>query len=91
MRFLHPRQLAPFVVIETRQYVALADAVPAIEKSLFTVKRAGARRDPFEGTFLEAVDERGVPFLATFGAERGRSPMGGQWARANALYPYVHG
>lgn len=83
MRFLHPRQLAPLVVVETRHYVGLAHAVSAIEKSL------GDLTDPpaFEGLLFEAEDERGVPFLATSSFWRGSNPCSGRWARAEALDP----
>jgi hypothetical protein len=92
MRFLHPLQAAPLVLVQTSRYLAFARAVPAIERSLDPVKRSGLRGTDwaFEGFRLEAQDERGVPFLIVTNAVRG-SIEGGQWARAEALYPFAHG
>lgn len=92
LQFLHPRQVAPFVVIQTRHYLAFARAVPAIEKSLDP--HTGHKDQTgwaFEGLFLEAQDERGVPFIVVSNFLRGPSPGGGQWARSDQLFPYVHG
>jgi len=92
VRFLHPRQLAPLVVIQTRCYRALAHAVPAIENSLDPhTGHSDQAGWAFEGFFLEAQDERGVPFLAIFNFMRGSGPGGGQWARSDQLYPFLHG
>jgi hypothetical protein len=44
---------APLVIVETRSYLAFARATPAILNSLA----------PHPGLYLEARDERGVPFL----------------------------
>jgi hypothetical protein len=92
VRLLHPRQVAPLVTIRTRRYLAFAHALPSIETSLDPHighnDRAGWA---FEGFFLEAQDERGVPFLAVFNFMRGSGPGGGQWARSDQLYPFAHG
>jgi hypothetical protein len=92
VQFLHPRQLAPLVIIETRRYLAVARAVPSIENSLDPhtghTDRAGWA---YEGFFLVAQDERGVPFVVVSNFVRGPSPGGGQWARSDQLFPYVHG
>ena len=84
VQFFNPRQLAPLVVLRSRRYVALAHAIASIERSL-NPQRA------FEAFFLEAQDERGVPFLTPYDALRGPSGYGGQWARSDALLPFAHG
>lgn len=92
VQFLHPRQVAPVVIIQTRRYLALARAVPAIEKSLDPhTGHSDQRGWAFEAFFLEAQDERGVPFIVVTNRLRGPSPGGGQWARSDQLYPFVHG
>ena len=93
LRFLRPRQLAPEVVVRTKHYLSLARAVPAIDAALNP--RRPARDDrrgwEYEGFWLEAQDEHGVPFLAVFDFMRGPGPGGGQWARSEPLYPFAHG
>jgi hypothetical protein len=93
VRLLRPRQLAPEVVVQTTRYVELARAVPAIDAALNP--RLPARDDragwEYEGFYLEARDERGVPFLSVVDFMRGRGPGGGQWARSDPLYPFPHG
>jgi hypothetical protein len=92
VRFVRPRQLAPLVVIQTRDYLAFAHAVPAIENSLDPHRGHSDQAGwAFEGFFLEAQDERGVPFLRIFNFLRGSDPGGGQWARSDQLYPFSHG
>jgi hypothetical protein len=86
LRFLHPREVAPLVVIQTRRYLAFARAVPVIEDLLD--RERGRWR--FEGFYLEGQDERGVPFVIVTNAVRG-SLEGGQWARSDALFPFAHG
>lgn len=92
LRFLHPRQLAPLVIVETRHYVALARAMVTIERRLDPhVGQVDGKGWAFEGFLFEAQDERGVPFLGVSNFVRGSGPGGGQWARADALYPFDHG
>jgi len=92
VELLHPRQLAPLIIVRTRRYLALAHAVPAIENALDPYTGHGDQtRWAFEGFLLEAQDERGVPFLDVFNFERGSGPGGGQWARSDQLYPFAHG
>jgi hypothetical protein len=92
VQLLHPRQVAPLVVIQTRHYLAVAHAVPAIENSLDPQTGHSDRAGwAFEGFLLEAQDERGVPFLGIFNFMRGSGPGGGQWARSDQLYPFIHG
>jgi hypothetical protein len=86
-RMLRPRQLAPAVVVRTTHYIALARATGAILENLEPVEKYD--RD-YEGFYLEAQDERGIPFFSAFNVMRGRIE-GGQWARSEPLYPFAHG
>src|SRR5437764_7266734 len=91
VQLLHPRQVAPVIIIQTRRYLALAHAIPAIENSLDPHTGPSDQAGwAFEGFLLEAQDERGVPFLDVFNFERGSGPGGGQWARSDQLYPFLH-
>jgi hypothetical protein len=92
VQFLHPAQAAPLVIVQSRRYLALAHAVPAIESSLDPhTGHSDQTGWAYEGFFLEAQDERGIPFIATSNFMRGAGPGGGQWARSNQLYPFTHG
>jgi hypothetical protein len=91
---LKPRQLAPVVVVRTSDYERLArTTIPKIWRQLNPKRDTGDDRTGWrwEGFFFEAVDERGVPFLAAFDSMRGRHRNGGQWARSDALFPFPHG
>ena len=93
LQFFHSRALAPLVIIETRHYVALAQAIHVFFKSLDPQLGVAARPPctrrwgitsicaPPELMFLEGQDERGVPFIAV---------NMGQWARSEELYPFGH-
>lgn len=83
-----PHQLAPEIVIESRDYLRLAHALPQILDRIDPPPRSNDR--VYEGVFLEAVDERHVPFVLVFDSLRGQV-AGGQWARSDALFPYAHG
>lgn len=88
----HPAQAAPLVIVQTRDYLALARAVPAIDSSLDPHTGHNDRTGwAYEAFFLEAQDERGIPFIAVSNFMRGAEPGGGQWARSNQLYPFAHG
>jgi hypothetical protein len=85
LEFIPERFLAPVVVVQTRHYAALAGAIQS-----FMPRLVGAHpcsRGPVTlsctsvDLFFEAQDEHGVPFIAL---------GNGQWARSEALYPYVH-
>jgi hypothetical protein len=88
-----PRQLAPSIVVRTRRYVELARATRLILKQLDPKARTNDDRTGwrYEGFFFEADDEHGVPFLAAFNFWRGPHAGGGQWARSDRLFPFVHG
>jgi hypothetical protein len=91
-QFRHAGQATPLVVLRTDRYVALARAIPAIEQSLDPHKKA--REDwlgwTFRGFYLEAQDERGVPFVVVNNVIGLRSAAGGQWARSDPLFPFIH-
>lgn len=85
-------QFAPLVIAETRNYRAFTRATPAIVRSLNPLtdrpnRSTGENFWTFPGLYLEARDERGVPFLIVDDFPTG----GGQWARSDELYPFVRG
>jgi hypothetical protein len=93
VRFHRPRQLAPEVVIRTSRYLDVSQSariwLDRIDpKRRTNDDRAGWR---FEGFFLRAEDEHGVPFFIVFNYWRERESGGGQWARSERLYPFEHG
>lgn len=86
VRFMHAPVLAPAVVVETRHYQALAGAIQRFVPSIVAAHPCSKGKLEYSDCssvelFFEARDERGVPFLA-FG--------NGQWARSDALYPFIH-
>jgi hypothetical protein len=83
-----PLHLAPQIVIESRHYLALGHALPQILYWIDPPPRSNNRA--YEGIFIEAVDERHVPFVIVFDSLRGQV-AGGQWARSEPLFPYAHG
>ena len=85
LRLLHPRQLAPMLIVSSTHYVGLARATWSILRDLNG--RYGAW---YEGFYFEARDELGVPFFTTETLKRDRNE-GGQWARSEALFPFSHG
>ena len=92
VRLLRPKEVAPEIAVRTTRYLALARALPSILHSLDPhSRRSDNRGRSYEGFFIEARDERGVPFLAVFNFWRGQHKGGGQWARSEALYPFQHG
>jgi hypothetical protein len=87
-----PRQFAPEIVIRTTRYLALARALPGILARIDPhTGKTDTRGWSYEGFFLEARDERGVPFLGVYNFLRGQHKGGGQWARSEALFPFPHG
>jgi hypothetical protein len=93
LELIHPRQLAPRVVVRTEHYLELAEATGGIlrrldPKSNTSDDRTGWR---YEGFYFEAQDRDGVPFLIAFNYWRGDGPGGGQWARSERLFPFEHG
>lgn len=87
-----PRQFAPEIAIRTTHYLALARALPGILERIDPhTGTSGTRGWSYEAFFLEAQDERGVPFLSVYNFLRGQHKGGGQWARSEALFPFSHG
>jgi hypothetical protein len=93
VRMLHPLQRAPVIVIRSSHEHALARAIPAIIERFDPrhVTKANPSGYAYEGYFLEAIDARGVPFLATFNHWRAPRVGGGEWAAVESLYPFPHG
>jgi hypothetical protein len=94
MRVMHPRQAAPFVVVETKDERALSASTPAILRLLDPKTKTNNDRTgwAYEGFLFEARNTNGVPFLATFNWWRNpNSAGGGQAASDQRLYPFQHG
>jgi len=88
-----PKQLAPRVVVRTTHYVELAEATSLILRSIDPRASTGDDRTgwSYEGFYLEARDERGIPFLITSNFWRGTGGGGSQWARSERLFAAPHG
>jgi hypothetical protein len=72
----------PVVIIESDDYMRMARTLPQLVK--------GVHERDYPAFFLEVVDSRHVPYIVVFDSLRGHV-MGGQWARADDLYPFPHG
>jgi hypothetical protein len=87
-----PRQLAPEVVIRTTHYLDVAGSARvwwrAIDPERTKDGRTGWR---FEGFYLRAEDEHGVPFFILENYWRVPGGGGGMWARSERLFPFEHG
>jgi hypothetical protein len=92
VEFLRPRQLAPVVIVRTKHYVELAHATSSIIHQIDPKLRTNDDRTGwrYEGFYFEAQDEHGVPFLGAFNFWRGPSAGGGQFARSDPLFPFLH-
>lgn len=90
VRIVHAPQGSPEMIVQAAEPETFARSVPAIMRVLDP--RHPAAEDwlgwSYEGFFLGAQDRR-RPFLAVFNTMRVHS--GGQWARAERLFPYPHG
>ena len=89
---LRPKELAPRIVVRTDDYMRLARAMPEILRTLDPKARTNDDRTGwrYEGFFFEARDGHDVPFALVFNFWRGPGGGGGQWARSERLYPFVH-
>jgi hypothetical protein len=87
---LHPRQLAPLLVVRTeRDRTAFVHDVPAIMRLLDPIASGkGPTAITFEGFFLEAADAHG-PFVRVENVYRGQVE-GGEWSWSRCVYPYAH-
>jgi len=93
VQLLHPRQVAPLVIVKTVDKRALAAATPSILRRIDPKARTGDDRTgwAYEGFLFEALDSDGVPFLVVFNNWRGPHAGGGQWASDPSLFPFAHG
>jgi hypothetical protein len=93
LKLNRPRQLAPEIVIRTKDYAAVAESAKVWLAAVDPQRRTNDDRTGwrFEGFYLDAEDEHGVPFFIVFNTMRGNSPGGGQWARSEPLFPFEHG
>ena len=80
-------QRIPDVVLESNDYTQAAHALPHILDAIDPPPRSNDR--VYEAIFIEVVDAEHVPYVAIFDALRDHV-LGGQWARAEDLYPYAH-
>ncbi|HEY2355662.1 MAG TPA: hypothetical protein VGH79_12270 [Gaiellaceae bacterium] len=89
VRFIERRgRIAPFVVVRTDRYVAFSLAMAAIDNSLDPLHGSrGKAQTAFWAFFLQANDERGVPFLGV----DSDANSDGQWARSDQLFPFARG
>lgn len=90
VRLLHPRQIAPLLVVETsRDRKMFVRDVPAISSLLDPLTSgSGQGALTFEGLFLEARDAQG-PFVRVENVNRGEAE-GGQWSWDPCVYPFLH-
>jgi hypothetical protein len=91
VRVLRPRQLAPIIVVRTAHPIALARGTLSILQKIDP--SWGRSQELYEGLYLAAVDERGIPLFSVSNILRSdgrRLYEGGEWARAEALYPLPH-
>ncbi|HEX4677606.1 MAG TPA: hypothetical protein VH210_00165 [Gaiellaceae bacterium] len=93
VEIVRPLQDAPLVVVTTKNKHALAASTAAILRVIDPKAQTNDDRTgwSYEGFLLEARDNHGVPFLATFNWWRGPHAGGGQWAADPSLYPFAHG
>jgi len=90
LRLLHPRQLAPLLVVRTRRgRRAFVADVPRIMRLLDPISPGkDLAAITFEGFFLAARDDRG-PFVRVENVYRGQVE-GGEWSWNRCVYPYPH-
>jgi hypothetical protein len=89
LRMLHPRQLAPLIVVRTSHPLALAHATVSVLHGLDPNWGLGEPSELYEGLYFAAIDRKGVPLFSVSEVVRGRSE-GGVWARSENLYPVGH-
>lgn len=81
-------QRVPDIVLESNDYSRAAHALPQLLDAIDPPPRTNNR--VYEAIFVEIVDAHHVPYVAAFDALRAHI-MGGQWARADDLFPFAHG
>ena len=85
LQMLHPRQLAPVIVVRTSHPVALAHATVSILQGLDPNYGRGEPGELYEGLYFAALDASGVPLFSASEVVRG-GYEGGTWARSEDLY-----
>jgi len=91
IRLLHPRELAPIVVVRTdrdrKKFIAdVSEILAFLDPAAHGRKQTATT---FEGFYFEARDETG-PFVRAYDVYRG-TIMGGQWSAEPDAYPFEHG
>ena len=89
LEMLHPRQLAPVIVVQTSHPIALAHATVSILEGLDPNYGRGEPSELYEGLYFAALDASGVPLFSASEVVRG-GYEGGTWARSKDLYPVGH-
>jgi hypothetical protein len=87
VRMVRVRQRAPLIVVRTKDSLSLAHAGASI---LIALDSDWSPRSDYEGFYLTAVDEKGVPLFLVWNIIGDRFPHlfeGSEWARSEALYP----
>jgi hypothetical protein len=85
MWFLHPLQQAPVIIFEASNKLAFIQSFAKMEQQL-GLRDLSTQR--YEGYFIEAVDDKHVPFMFVWGVARGELG-GGQWSSDGCHYPFV--
>jgi len=90
VRMIHVRQSAPLIVVRTNDGLPLARAGASI---LIALDSDWSPQSDYEGFYLSAVDERGVPLFFAWNIIGDRWPHefeGSAWGRTEALSPLGH-
>jgi len=90
VRMIHVRQSAPLIVVRTNDGLPLARAGASI---LIAFDSDCSPQSDYEGFYLSAVDERGVPLFFAWNIIGDRWPHefeGSAWGRTEALSPLGH-
>ncbi len=96
LEMLHPRQLAPVIVVRTAHPLALAHATVSVLQGLDPNYGRGEPSELYEGLYFAAIDPEGVPLFSASEVVRvsGAAALlgyeGGSWARSEDLDPVGH-
>jgi hypothetical protein len=85
MWFLYPLQQAPVIIFQASTRLAFIQNFAKMEQQL-GLRDVSTQR--YEGYFIEAVDNKHVPFMFVWGIARGELG-GGQWSSDNCHYPFI--
>jgi hypothetical protein len=87
---LRPLGEAPVVVVQTGRPRRFARRLSEVVEAIAPTGHIGRYPDPaYEATYLEALDGRGVPFVAAYRRWRGEAPAGGACVWGNVLPPRI--